>query len=456
MRIRLRLQLLLNVGLLLFFSAIFLGVMALYVEQIRARRARQRHLHAMVKMMYVLWEVEVGGSLAHSMRSGRAQYDPDALLKGLSLRWLHRWFEMAPNFVPQGMMLYSASGQILWRRGEGFSSRSRRWIRTFRARAKRSHSSRAKGVRGASSSLGRRIHARGNRWEHLDVLVHQGRLIGGIEVHWPLLVAWREMFSSQLLLLFSFLLFASVMLLLLLLFLGRRLIRPLQRLGRAMESLAIRGQSRGLEAELVRRDEIGDLALSFTMMEEKIQRDAEHREQQLLALQRTHESLKRAQEALIQKEKMSSVGHMAAGVAHEVGNPLSAILGYAELLRTAQEWTDFERDLVSRMSKEAQRIDRILREILDYARPVRSTELAVCQPQEVLQEATDLVRYQQKFRSMTIHRLLPEGLPQVGIAASHLLQVLINLMTNAADACAEKGTIRLSAEHAPEECVVMI
>jgi C4-dicarboxylate-specific signal transduction histidine kinase len=268
-------------------------------------------------------------------------------------------------------------------------------------------------------------------------------------LRWRLSVDIREFFAYQALLLLYLGSFCLLLLLLLLLFLSRRLVKPLERLGRAMEQLAQRGQGDGLEAEVIRGDEIGDLARSFVEMEAILRRHREQREEQIKALEEAHRALQRAQEELIQREKLSTIGQMAAGVAHEVGNPLSAIMGYSELLQETESWGEMEADLAARIYRETKRIDRIIRELLAYARPVQATE-RTGNPLRAIEETLALLPLQPRFREMKVTTHLPASLPVVLMAEASLIQILLNLLLNAADACEGQGQVEIRATHDEE------
>jgi signal transduction histidine kinase len=162
-------------------------------------------------------------------------------------------------------------------------------------------------------------------------------------------------------------------------------------------------------------------------------------------------SLARQREQIIRSEKLASVGQLAAGVAHEIGNPLAAILGYVDILRADAagkgELPPADRqDALDRVKAETQRINRIIRELLEYSRPVHgepvSTDLL-----RVVQSAQALLAPQSRFREVRVVTTpVGEAWPSVMVVPSRLVQVLVNLMMNAADAMAGKGTIVVSCE----------
>lgn len=281
-------------------------------------------------------------------------------------------------------------------------------------------------------------------WERYKRIFVQGQYIGILWMSWDVTAVRSEFFSYQGLLFVSLLLFGLLILFLSMSFLERRLMKPLDRLGDAMDSFSVGEQSQGLNKELRRRDEIGDLSRRFAEMKEILMRQANERERHIHELADANWALERAQDELVQREKMATVGFLSAGVAHEVGNPLSAIMGYSDLLKTSKNWGELEQDLAKRIHKEAQRIDRIIRDLLDYARPVERKHPGA--PHVAMKEALEILRLQKDFKGMTVEQTFASELPLVQLAETHLVQVLINFLVNAADACGGKGHIHLSAE----------
>jgi signal transduction histidine kinase len=169
------------------------------------------------------------------------------------------------------------------------------------------------------------------------------------------------------------------------------------------------------------------------------------------ALNQMTSSLLSQREQLIRTEKLASVGQLAAGVAHEIGNPLAAVLGYADILRadvTAERplmTADERRDALDRVKAETQRIHRIIQDLLEYSRPTREEALAT-EPLGILRSAEALLRPQGRFRSITVAAEPEPGpWPAVLVSAGRLRQVFVNLLMNAADAMEGKGTITVSA-----------
>jgi signal transduction histidine kinase len=150
-----------------------------------------------------------------------------------------------------------------------------------------------------------------------------------------------------------------------------------------------------------------------------------------------------AQGALVRAEKLASVGRLAAGVAHEIGNPLAAIGNYVELLgrRGAAP------DLVAAIEREAGRIDAIVRSLLDYARP-RDARREPLDPGAVAGQAVELLRAQGLLRSVTVRLERSPDTPAVLGDPAALEQVFVNLLLNAVDAAGEGGCIVVAASAA--------
>jgi two-component system, NtrC family, sensor kinase len=130
-------------------------------------------------------------------------------------------------------------------------------------------------------------------------------------------------------------------------------------------------------------------------------------------------------------------------VAHEIGNPLSATLGYLELLKRNPELAAEDRDVLQRIEKELQRIHRIIRELLDYSRPSKSEPETVAVNQ-VVSNAVDLVSTQKGFPAIETVLQLDHGLPAVRGSGHELQQLLVNLILNAVDAMPQGGRLTIS------------
>src|SRR5450432_243695 len=152
---------------------------------------------------------------------------------------------------------------------------------------------------------------------------------------------------------------------------------------------------------------------------------------------RAYEDLRKTQEQLLQSEKMSAVGQLIAGVAHELNNPLTAILGYAELLET-EGLNDRATDFVSKLFKQAQRTHRVVQSLLSFARQRKPHKQQV-DLGKVLDETLALRDYDMKVSNIKLERIAEVVLPAVTGDPHQLEQVFLNIINNAVDAMLEGG-----------------
>jgi two-component system NtrC family sensor kinase len=152
---------------------------------------------------------------------------------------------------------------------------------------------------------------------------------------------------------------------------------------------------------------------------------------------RAYEDLRLAQEQLLQSEKMSAVGQLIAGVAHELNNPLTAILGYAQLLES-EGLNERAMDFVSKLFKQAQRTHRVVQNLLSFARQRKPQKqpVEIC---KVLDETLALRDYDFKVNEIKLERELEPNLPAVTADSHQLEQVFLNIINNSVDAMLERG-----------------
>ncbi|MGA2358205.1 MAG: GAF domain-containing protein [Terriglobales bacterium] len=150
---------------------------------------------------------------------------------------------------------------------------------------------------------------------------------------------------------------------------------------------------------------------------------------------RAYEDLRRTQEQLLQSEKMSAVGQLISGVAHELNNPLTAILGYAQLLEGAGLAQPSD-DYVRKLFKQAQRTHRVVQNLLSFARQ-RKPQKQEVDLRKVLEESLTLREYDLKVNNVSLEREIPDDLPSVVADPHQLEQVFLNIINNALDAIVE-------------------
>lgn len=238
--------------------------------------------------------------------------------------------------------------------------------------------------------------------------------------------------------------------------LTRSVINPIRR----METAARRVAQGELDTVVEEKGtgELQHLAVAFNEMTRRLQDNQQVMDRHIRQLQDSSRALEDKQaeldaswEHLMRAEKFASVGRLAAGVAHEVGNPLTAVVGYVEMLRDEALSEDERKQFVGLMERELERVDSTIRGLLDYSRRDRGP-LLPRDPMEAVRHAARLVKSQKRMRRVDIRVMLEEDLPSIMISENALDSVLVNLFLNAADAMEGEGEIVVyGAEHAAKK-----
>jgi two-component system, NtrC family, sensor kinase len=243
---------------------------------------------------------------------------------------------------------------------------------------------------------------------------------------------------------------AVVVLLVSYLALTRWIVEPTILLARRAER--VREGGRRLEAlerapaELVLLSQtLGQMTASLLAKEEALER-------KVAEIVQKSEELRTTQASLVRSERMASVGQLAAGLAHEIGNPISALMGILDLLLEGGLEPSEERDFLLRMRKETGRIHRVLKDLLAFARP-RKPDLGKAEGDLTLaiRDVLALLSPQKRFSELTLSASVTEGLDPLPLSHEEIMQVLLNLLMNAADASSAGGTIVVLAERTENE-----
>jgi signal transduction histidine kinase/iron only hydrogenase large subunit-like protein len=163
-------------------------------------------------------------------------------------------------------------------------------------------------------------------------------------------------------------------------------------------------------------------------------------EENLSRLAQSHKDLRETQQQLIQSEKMASVGQLAAGVAHEINNPLGTILLYSHMILEKLEQKDSRREELDTIAKEATRCRDIVRGLLDFARQ-RKLQVENVDVNKILEEGLSLVAAQPAFQKVEIAKTLDPCLPATEGDPSQLKEVFLNILSNAGEAMPEGGRV---------------
>jgi PAS domain S-box-containing protein len=146
-----------------------------------------------------------------------------------------------------------------------------------------------------------------------------------------------------------------------------------------------------------------------------------------------YENLTRTQQQLLQSEKMAAIGQLISGVAHELNNPLTAILGYGQLLASSHVVSAQGAEYVDKLHKQAQRTHRIVQNLLSFARQHKPERMPV-EVNRILEDTLALREYDIHANNVIVHREFAEDLPRISADAHQLQQVFLNILNNAVDA----------------------
>jgi PAS domain S-box-containing protein len=149
-----------------------------------------------------------------------------------------------------------------------------------------------------------------------------------------------------------------------------------------------------------------------------------------------YDNLRRTQEQLLHSEKMAAVGQLIAGVAHELNNPLTAILGYSQLLTASADVGPQGIEYTEKLYKQAQRTHRIVQNLLSFARQHKPERTAV-QINQILEDTLGLRDYDLRMKNIRVHLELAKDLPVTAADPHQLQQVFLNMVNNAVDAVLE-------------------
>jgi len=219
-----------------------------------------------------------------------------------------------------------------------------------------------------------------------------------------------------------------------------RVTQPLRELRDSAEAVGRGDFSRRVEVRF--EDECGELARVFNQMTHNLKNSLEQ-------LETTVETLKTTQAQLIQSEKLSGIGEFIAGVAHELNNPLTSILGFSELLQK-HEVNPQQRRYLEMIHKSSQRCHKIVQALLGFARRSAPERTVVCL-NSLIESSLDILHYQLRTSNVEALTSLAEDLPETMVDPHQIQQVFINLINNARQAIEAhqpKGWIKITtAKH---------
>ena len=311
-------------------------------------------------------------------------------------------------------------------------------------------------TRETMSTQKKAIHFIGSTWgvfwrekSHLVLstpLQIKGQTVGGFSIILPLEHIYQTLRSSQKILIIY--IFVNIVILT---FAGIYRISKLYLL--PLSRLAERADDYKEDDDMiftVRKEdnELSRLSKALNSMLKRISADKEKMRSTVQSLEQANQQLKKAQREIIRAEKLASAGRLSAGIAHEIGNPIGIVIGYLELLKQKDITTEEREEYIQRTEEEIDRINTIIRQLLEVSRPSNAGRQAVS-VNELIHDTADVLRVQPLMSEIDLSLDLSASQDTVFADPNQLRQVFLNLTINAADAIAadekeRRGTLNIA------------
>jgi len=265
-------------------------------------------------------------------------------------------------------------------------------------------------------------------------LSFEGRLQGGMTLSCSLVPLYETLRNSQKVILLYIFLDTLVLVMVGLVLLSRIVVKPIHQL---LHLTA--GYKEGDEVPVVAEgsgNEIGELTRSLHNMLRRLDDNKKELRDHIASLEKANKELQQAQDEIIRSEKLASVGRLAAGIAHEIGNPIGIILGYLDLLRSGDTGEEEKKDFLGRIESEISRVNQIIKDLLDFSRP-SSGERVETHVHEALQNTVSMLAPQPMMEDIRSRLTLTAPNDVVLANPNRLQQVFLNILLNAVDALAE-------------------
>jgi two-component system NtrC family sensor kinase len=270
-----------------------------------------------------------------------------------------------------------------------------------------------------------------------EPLLFEGRSLGGITLTGSLTPIYQALRKSEKVILFYVLLDTIFIVLVGMYLLSRIVVKPIHNLLRVTD--AYPGGEIAFLFDATSRNEIARLSRSLNNMLKRLEENKKDLKTHIASLEKANKELKQTQSELLRSEKLASVGRLAAGVAHEIGNPIGIIFGYLDLIRNGEISEEEREDFLDRIESEIARINRIIGELLGFSRPSseRPEDIHV---HDVIRSTVKMLEPQPILEGIRIDLALNAFTDTIFADRDQLQQVFVNVMMNAADALSEKET----------------
>lgn len=273
-------------------------------------------------------------------------------------------------------------------------------------------------------------------------ILHEKRVLGATSVQIPLGGMYSTIRKSQKIVFFYILLNTLFLALFGFYLLYRSIIRPINRLVSRAEEFK-EGEAFLLSSD-TQHNEFGKLSRAVNMTLRGLEDSKAELRESVNSLKKTNRELRQAQEEIIRSEKLASIGRLASGVAHEIGNPIGIVLGYLDLLR-GNDLTKEERgDFIGRIESEIDRINRTIQDLLNFSRPSKG-EVKAVSVQKIIADMLEMLKPQPMMADINVEIEHQTAQDTVLADPDKLKQVFLNIIMNAIDALETQETQDKSA-----------
>ncbi|MGD8986138.1 MAG: ATP-binding protein [Desulfobacteraceae bacterium] len=268
-----------------------------------------------------------------------------------------------------------------------------------------------------------------------EPLLFAGRTIGGLTLSASLAPVYQTVRKSEKVILLYIILDTMILALVGIYLLSRIVVKPIHNILDIAEEYE-EGELLPL-ADETSRNEIAKLSRSLSNMLKRLDENKKELKDHISSLETANKELQQAQNEIIRSEKLASVGRLAAGIAHEIGNPIGIILGYFDLIRKGEISDKEKEDFLDRIESEITRINRIIGQLLDFSRPSSGTQEET-RIHDMIQTTVDMLRPQPTVEGVQIDLVLEASSDTIFADPDQLQQVFLNILMNAADALTGK------------------
>ncbi|MFH1435154.1 MAG: ATP-binding protein [Pseudomonadota bacterium] len=216
------------------------------------------------------------------------------------------------------------------------------------------------------------------------------------------------------------------------------IIRPVEKL--KYQAVRLGEGKFNIDVEKEGAKEIQDASSALAAAASRLQSQRDELVEKIEQLEMARIEILKSQETILRSQKLASVGRLTAGVAHEIGNPLTAITGFIDVLKDESLAKEQREDFLERMRKETERMGRIIKDLLTYAR-ADGQQISPMQVKDIIGNVCDIMKPQMLFKKIRLELKIKDDVSPVMANSDRLTQVLVNLLLNAAEAMVGEGEI---------------